>query len=130
MQEVTNRPGYYRVKRLIRRINNLCVYLDNKYSINRGGCCYVASVIAQKLSELEIEYTVLFDGEPEGEGCFHVWLKAEDIEINSIRHSVITSEENLSPEEILNIYNSNDWCSIYDIDLNTKIKKLFNRFKL
>lgn len=130
MQKVTSRSRHYRIKRVIYHINNLCHYLDNKYDINRGGCCYVASLIAQKLSELEIEYTVLFDGEPEGDGCFHVWVKAEGIEINPTGNAEVTLEKDLSPEEILSIYNSNSWCSLYDIDLNVKIKKLFNRFKL
>lgn len=40
-------------------LNKLCEGLDDKYSINCGGCCYVAYLIAEQLEKLGLKYKLV-----------------------------------------------------------------------
>ena len=43
-------------------LDQLCQCLDNLYSINSGGCCYVAYLIAYHLDRLKVKYDlVIYD---------------------------------------------------------------------
>lgn len=44
---------------LQRDINSLCKFLDETYSINLGGCCFLASLIAKYLDKLNIKYKLV-----------------------------------------------------------------------
>lgn len=44
---------------LVNSINRLCEFLDYEYSINNGGCCYVASILAINLERLKIPYSLV-----------------------------------------------------------------------
>ena len=46
-------------KRLFKEINKLCIYLQNKYNINNGGCCYVAACIAEQLELYSIPFKII-----------------------------------------------------------------------
>lgn len=46
-------------KELFKQVNKLCCYLDNKYNINCGGCCYVAACIAEQLELKGIPFKVI-----------------------------------------------------------------------
>lgn len=53
-----------RLNELRNSLNDLCDYLDETYYINFGGCCFLASIIAQYLDKLDITYDLLiFDAE-------------------------------------------------------------------
>lgn len=48
----------------------LCTCLDTLYSINSGGCCYVAYLIACHLDKLKIKYNlVIYDYKKRDENC-------------------------------------------------------------
>lgn len=43
------------INKLIYWLNRTCKSLDDRYDINRGGCCYVAYVIAKLLDKYQVE---------------------------------------------------------------------------
>lgn len=47
-------------KELIKKINKFCDHFDDAYSLNCGGCCYVAAVIAEMLEFKNIKYKVRY----------------------------------------------------------------------
>lgn len=40
-------------------INRLCEFLDEEYYINCGGCCFIASLLAEHLDRLKISYSLV-----------------------------------------------------------------------
>lgn len=44
---------------ILMKLNQLCNDLDSWYDINRGGCCYVAYLIATNLWNLNIKYKLV-----------------------------------------------------------------------
>ena len=44
---------------LCHKLNSLFRFLDEVYDINSGGCCYVASVLAELLEEDDVDYSVI-----------------------------------------------------------------------
>lgn len=52
---------------VIEAINTLCEELHDRYSLNAGGCCYCASVLARELEALGIKYKlVIYDYDTKG----------------------------------------------------------------
>lgn len=47
------------LSRFVSELNNLCEFLDYKYNINKGGCCFVAYEIAKHLDKLNIKYNLV-----------------------------------------------------------------------
>lgn len=47
------------IHKLLLKLNNLCEYLDHDYNINRGGCCYLAYIIAEYLERLDIKFDLV-----------------------------------------------------------------------
>lgn len=48
--------------KLIKKLNSLCEFLNEAYSVNQGGCCFLASLIAKHLDKLSIKYDlVIYD---------------------------------------------------------------------
>lgn len=43
------------INKLIYWLNRTCKSLDDRYNINRGGCCYVAYVIAKLLDKYQVK---------------------------------------------------------------------------
>ena len=43
------------INKLIYWLNRTCKSLDDRYDINRGGCCYVAYVIAKLLDKYQVK---------------------------------------------------------------------------
>lgn len=46
----------------IKKINRYCQLFDKKYSVNKGGCGYLAKFIADKLLERQVEYKIGVQG--------------------------------------------------------------------
>lgn len=46
------------VHKLVEDLDNICSNLNSEYSINCGGCCFVAYVIAKHLDRLNIKYSL------------------------------------------------------------------------
>ena len=47
------------VHNLQRSLNELCMQFNRKYSINSGGCCFLAYLIASHFDKLELKYKLL-----------------------------------------------------------------------
>ena len=134
MQKYFNRFRGRRIKRLIYRLNNLCEKLDEDYSINCGGCCFVASVIAKKLAKNHIGYKVGIDGvfnkeELTGVYIRHVVIKVNDCIINDVEGDYIYEWYSLSPEQLCQFYKNgkSKWNDIYDTYYNCLIEKEINK---
>lgn len=141
---------------LQRSLNELCQQLNNTYSINSGGCCFVAYLIAFHLDRLGLRYKLLI---------FTKELK-DDISISSEVHSKIRNNsrktsivgsgtcnhyalyldgggtinvedfyifnkyiiEDINSSNIKWIYRSGRWNPEYNIHNNRIIRKTFNAF--
>lgn len=44
---------------LCKSINRLCEFLNEEYNINCGGCCFIASILAEHLDRLKIPYDLI-----------------------------------------------------------------------
>lgn len=89
-------------------LDDLCIYLDDKYNINNGGCCFVAYCIAFELEQRNIP--------------FKVYICDEDLDKNTAGHYAI---------EVNNILiNQSDWgkCD-FDTKKKLKSKTLLSRYK-
>lgn len=138
-------------------LNTLCRRLNFKYSINSGGCCFVAYCIAKELEARKIPFKVVIFAHLESEfGTtskleLRKLIKSRDCEFaeNSFSHYCIQVESGrLNADDFDNyaqitlgcikasdlefLYNYGDWNSCYDIDHNklvkSKIHKLFNDY--
>lgn len=148
----SNRPRKRSLKKseyntVFENLNSICSCLDKIYRINNGGCCYIAYIIADILYREGIDYEVVVVPEEESDlpdefediedSAYHVFIKVkfdgEDYLINSDDCSAVDGEEwqctsydNVTPEEILNYYNSFRWNWIYNAVKNKFIKYVIN----
>ena len=129
-------------------LNSICSCLDKIYRINNGGCCYIAYIIADILYKEGIDYEVVVVPEEDSDlpdkfedikdSAYHVFIKVkfkdEDYLINSDDCSLegddieyeARSYNNVTPEEILNYYNSFHWNWVYNAVNNKFIKYVIN----
>lgn len=129
-------------------LNSICSCLDKIYRINNGGCCYIAYIIADILYKEGIDYEVVVVPEEDSDlpdkfedikdSAYHVFIKVkfkdEDYLINSDDCSLegddteyeARSYNNVTPEEILNYYNSFHWNWVYNAVKNKFIKYVIN----
>lgn len=115
-------------KRLFKKLNKLCLELQDKYNINCGGCCYISACIAEQL-EL---YSIPFELIHYNLDCCHYCIKVSDRYINRDYHfkNEIVSINNYSSDEIYSIYYNNNWNITYDTSNNELIRKIIiNLFK-
>ena len=149
----------HQIRALIRRLNELCKFLDKAYDINSGGCCYTCYLISKKLEELGVDYKLVicdceFDDDTDSRdiernikcrdldsiSCgdyvsSHYMIKINDQIINSDHYDDDPKiEVEVNSNDIKWIYNTGDWNSTYNIRLNgilkTYINTLFNAFKI
>lgn len=117
-------------KELFTEINSLCREMDDRYSINYGGCCYVAAVIAENLKKFNIPFKVIEYFSP----CHYV-VEVSDRQLNGIpecskgkcRFEYVDEDINL-----FDLYYSQDWNYTYSRRWNliviTRITALFNKY--
>lgn len=67
---------------ILKKLSQLCSELDRWYNINRGGCCYVAYLIATNLWNLKIKYKLVVCDT--GKTCKALKMRRD---INSLRLS-------------------------------------------
>ena len=119
----------------------MCVELDNSFSINLGGCCYVAYCIAKLLEQDGFRYSLLvFDDYynlsdycdlfelPDTMAHYAIMLECPD----SINSEVINCFEDdfdsfytdfeVTSDEILHYYKTHEWNTEYNIKNNKLIK--------
>ena len=83
---------------LLRNLNSLCKFLDETYSVNLGGCCFLASLIARHLDKLNIKYDlVIYDNYAKDRVC--------------IEHEVISCRKNKGlNNSVTGYYSCNHYC--------------------
>ena len=112
-------------KRLFKEINKLCLYLQDKYNINNGGCCYVAACIAEQLEFYSIPFKIIHY-----DLCnCHYCIKVSDRYLNrdDYKKYEITEVLEESSEFLYNRYFDNDWNHNYDTDNNSIIKEYIKK---
>ena len=125
-------------KLIVKRLNNLCKYLNREFSINYGGCCYVAYVIAKLLESDGIdfklivydEYTIREKSLREfSENHYHYSISIEgrfDINDDGCKrdNSLIRNEFKARSKEMLKHYKRYEWNSCYRTRQNSFIFKI------
>lgn len=140
---------------LVRSLNSLCKFLHDTYSVNYGGCCFLAYLIAQHLDQLGLEYDlVIYDNyyrdrvniEHEvlsrhrnkglhnsvtgPHSCNHYCLQLRGA-------GVINAEDegghrytvpDVSYKNIRWIYRNSKWNSLYEVRHNKTIKNIVKEF--
>lgn len=118
-------------KELFKEVNELCRYLDNKYNINCGGCCFVAACLAEQLESKRIPFEIIHY---DLYGC-HYAIKVSDRYLNrcDYRKHEITEYLNLTSEELFLRYYEETWSSTYNSDHNDfvkdSIKSVFSKYE-
>lgn len=127
-------------------LDHICECLNNLYSINNGGCCYIAYCIATILEKENIPYQVVINGGDYADvdtfseledGCYHVFIQVEN---NTINADGLEDDEDCNyyytatSSQILNYYKKGDWNNMYEKALNSSIKsiitRMYNLYKL
>ena len=119
---------------LFTSLNELCRELDDKYSINSGGCCLIAAYLAEFLEKANIPFTVINYNKY---GC-HFAIRVEDRIINRCDYSYteIIYDKFMSSKEHYDLYKEEldlgYWNNAYERKYNStikrKIKALFNKY--
>ena len=127
---------------LCHKLNSLFRFLDEVYNINSGGCCYVASVLAELLEEDDVDYSVIvYDCDCDNFydipcSCYHYTLRITGAEeYCSIVNGYDEEEcddycefDNVSAIDLLDHYNECEWNDCYNTFRNKYIKGLITKF--
>ena len=143
-------------KKVANMLNEFFTYLNQEYKINRGGCCYVASIVAKELEKRNIKYSLVggytnsssnyardvrtflqnarlnkyMDDNVECNFGYHLYITAEKVQLNRNKCEKYKLLPGLNSKQILNLYKNNFWNSTYRTKNNTLIKNLIqNKFK-
>ena len=113
-------------KILFKRINELCLCLDSKYNINRGGCCYVAACISEQLELYNIPFKIIHY---DLWGC-HYAVKVSDRYLNrcDYRKKEITEVlEDYTSKDLFKLYCDGSWNDTYNTKHNSTVKRLIEQ---
>lgn len=112
---------------LIKKLNYLASELDRRYSMNSGGCCYFAYLIAEWLETYDIEYRFIIqdDGPIDGVSGKHYCLQImpSKLFINKLSKYSHIKTTQLTSSQIFSYYRKSNWSEKYDICNNTVVKK-------
>lgn len=140
------------ISKLVNILNDLCNTLDQKYDINCGGCCYVASEIAKHLDKRHIKYSlcVLNDAYLDRDAinqevqnkcinslecksvsgnntCVHYFINIENegsINVGDFSDDyLVYAITGINYKNIKWLYRTGDWNPCYDIYNNRKIRR-------
>lgn len=121
---------------VVKYISSICSTLDTLYYINDGGCCFLAYVIAKYLEQEDISYKVLIiDNKPIGKfkelkAVAHVCIVIKNDILNyDCGYDVMNKKyfTNITSDDLLNYYNKNNWCTLYNRADNAFIELIFNK---
>lgn len=128
---------------LASRLGKLCIFLNNTFEINAGGCCFIASVIAHCLEQDDLNYKVGVCNNEDYEfesfydiGCeaqYHYFIVLDKMNINDDGEEHFQVFDNVSSKDLLDHYlECNDWNPTYN-NLNNDfiehlIKELYVKF--
>ena len=112
---------------LIKKLNYLASELDRRYSMNSGGCCYFAYLIAEGLEAYDIEYRFIIqdDGPIDGVSGKHYCLQImpSKLFINKLSKYSHIKTTQLTSSQIFSYYRKSNWSEKYDICNNAVVKK-------
>lgn len=121
-------------RELFTALNKLCEELDNEYNINSGGCCLVATYLAEYLEKAKIPFTVI---NYDKYSC-HFAIRVKDRIINRCDYSYteIFFDKFMTSKELYNLYierlDLGYWNEVYDrrnnLTVKRKIKALFDKY--
>lgn len=125
----------------IKLLNSFLDYLNWRYDINSGGCCFVAYCVAKNLEDRHISFEVVINNERTKEkltpdycinnsiSANHVFIKCSEGFINKGNYSVKKNMfVKLSSSELYNYYKSSQWNTYYKKRNNRSINQLINKF--
>lgn len=141
---------------LRRNLDKLCKYLASTYSINFGGCCFVAAEIAKHLDKLKIKYTLVVESNAGKNvvnikeeirsrvhnrcdsdsltGSYtgnHYYIHIVGIgDINKAGRNLypIYKLDSITGNDIEWLYKNSNWNDEYDTEYNEAIKNYINSF--
>lgn len=129
------------LSKLCHKLNSLFIFLDEVYNINSGGCCYVASVLANLLEEDEIEFSIIvYDCDYENfydisRSQFHYAIRILNTDFNGIVNGYEDHDEwefnefdNVTAIDLLDHYKECSWNDYYNVFRNKYIKGLITKF--
>lgn len=132
------------IQQLITDLNDLCERLNENYTVNSGGCCYLAACIAENLSKLNIKYKIcIYDADEEYPRALtyryriknnlldtvnHIYLRVDKYYINKRLFRKTIEVSYINSDQILNYYYNNisSWNHLYDKHNNKIIKNMVN----
>ena len=114
-------------------LNKLCCRLQYQYSINYGGCCYVAYCISRMLEKDHIPFTVCIMGtriytklRNIKQSQPHYYLKVGETSINGSPQWLYTVSHltDVTSRMLLFHYKKHEWNDSYDYGNNLLIRKI------
>lgn len=140
------------VIQLVEELNDLCSQLNDDFEINCGGCCYVASVLAEELFNLHIPYKVAITKNFEVEKSLEIRRTIKNKKDFYCQHAFIYLHKHklyinddgdarrnvkvgcIKPKELLEYYKSVKWNKTYNTSNNksvaNKIRKIFKKYEV
>lgn len=130
------------LSQLCHKLNSLFIFLDEVYHINSGGCCYIASILANLLEKDDVDYSVIvYDCDCDDFydlscSCFHYAIRITDAEeycniVNGYSEDEcdgFSEFEGVAAIDLLDHYKECSWNSYYNVFRNKYIKGLITKF--
>lgn len=127
-------------------------FLNDIYSINKGGCCYVAYILAENLEKLHIPYKVIINNDcmedteiiytnaikdrsrygifgHKDYSCSHIWIKTSFGILNDESKYYRRGkniELPINSKDLLWLYKKGSWNSTYKTKNNHLVKEIIN----
>lgn len=136
---------------LAEELNDLCSQLSDSLEINCGGCCYVASILAEGLSDLHIPFKVSLTRNLDVERALEVrrFIKekkdfyCEHVFIYLHKHNLYINDDGdanrnvkvgcIKSKDLLEYYKSVKWNRVYDTKYNKvvaeEIRNIFKKYE-
>lgn len=145
---------FSKIHNLKRSLDNLCDQLNDQYNINRGGCCYVAYLIACHLDKLGIKYDlIIYDRRKKDEAqvnyevlhtcnpsivtgyytCNHYCISIHCggiVNKSTSRRRNKFVIKNVTSKHLKWLYDYGDWNTEYDSYNNKEVKSIIDLFFL
>ena len=138
--------------KFVYKLKKLVTFIDNTYSINEGGCCYLSYIVAKQLEKHNIPYLVGITSYGDFDiseiksninkrsrngvfsfddyGCNHISIKIGHLDVNVIEDINDVEYINLTSKDLYWLYNkgikNGDWNTTYNTDNNQIISKFIN----
>ena len=116
-------------RELFKKLNSLCIEMNNSYNINSGGCCFVAAVISEQLEKYNISFKIAYTSHPT-----HYAIKVSDRYINrdGFKFDKLFGIYSWNSEFLYETYQKEDWNDYYskrwNLIVKTKIESLFKKY--